>query len=292
MLGLLRKSMGELSIQGSRISSRGMLPGNNTISGTASISGLTGNQLLLPASGSVLCKRAYFKPMGDDGRGETAAEGSGITLYDSKGLRTPLKAVELRFKRLDWGMWIRPKAGRNKKAWKKHTRQLQNREKHFFCAPYHNSRFDRAVLSEIKEIRHIPDDPYKVYNDISYQNHQSIRRKNSELVLKYGSQIYNFPWYRSHYKKQILASDKNDNHVYEPPGYQKDIADGNGVFVPTERSYDIPAPSYVLEQRGESKIARMEERRYWKAVRLGERYTGFISQCHPLKLPVYGTKLG
>ena len=39
------------------ISSRGMLPGNNTISGTASISGLTGNQLLLPASGSVLSKR-------------------------------------------------------------------------------------------------------------------------------------------------------------------------------------------------------------------------------------------
>jgi len=294
MLGLLRKSMGELSIQASRISGRGLPPGNNVFSGPASISGLAGNQLLLPAaSGSVLSKRAYFKPMGDDGRGETEADGYGIKLWDSKGLRTPLKAVEMRFKRLDWGMWIRPKAGRNKKAWKKHQKQLINREKHFFCAPFHNSRFDRAVLSETKEIRHIPDDPYKVYNDMSFQNYRSIRRKNSELVLKYGSQIYNFPWYKSHYMKQIIDSDKSDCYMYEPPGYHKDIADGNGVYTPTERSHDIPAPNYVLEQRGESKIARVEERRHWKAVRKGERYiAGPISQSHPLKLPVYGTKLG
>lgn len=46
--------------------------------------------------------------MDENGRGETAAHGYGVTLYSSKdGQRTGLKAVELRFKRLDWGMWIR-----------------------------------------------------------------------------------------------------------------------------------------------------------------------------------------
>ena len=51
--------------------------------------------------------RTYFRPMDDYGRGETAADGYGVTLWDEKGNRTGLKAVELRFKRLDWGMWIR-----------------------------------------------------------------------------------------------------------------------------------------------------------------------------------------
>ena len=30
------------------------------------------------------------------------------------------------------------------------------------CKLFHNRRFDRAVTSEIKEARYIPDDPYKV----------------------------------------------------------------------------------------------------------------------------------
>ena len=42
---------------------------------------------------------------------------------------------------------------------------------------FHN-RFDRAVTSDIKEIRHIPDDPYKVYNDMSWQNYHSTKLKN------------------------------------------------------------------------------------------------------------------
>ena len=45
--------------------------------------------------------------MDDHGRGETAKDGYGITLFDKDGKRTSLKAVELRFKRLDWGAWIR-----------------------------------------------------------------------------------------------------------------------------------------------------------------------------------------
>ena len=53
-----------------------------------------------------------------------------------------------------------------------------------------SDRFDRAVTSDIKEIRHIPDDPYKVYNDMSYQNYHSIKMKNMVSKTKYTSEHY------------------------------------------------------------------------------------------------------
>ena len=59
--------------------------------------------------------------------------------------------------------------------------------------PFHftkSDRFDRAVTSDIKEIRHIPDDPYKVYNDMSYQNYHSIKMKNMVSKTKYTSEHY------------------------------------------------------------------------------------------------------
>ena len=59
--------------------------------------------------------------------------------------------------------------------------------------PFHFTkydRFDRAVTSDIKEIRHIPDDPYKVYNDMSYQNYHSIKMKNMVSKTKYTSEHY------------------------------------------------------------------------------------------------------
>ena len=98
-----------------------------------------------------------------DSRQEMAKDGYGVKLYDLKdGERKNLKAVVARFKRLDWGVWIRPRSGRAKKHWKKSMEQLNAAEKHVMCKLYHNRRFDRAVTHEIKAVRHIPDDPYKV----------------------------------------------------------------------------------------------------------------------------------
>ena len=42
------------------------------------------------------------------GRQEMAKDGYGVTLYDiNDGKRKSLSAVVMRFKRLDWGAWIR-----------------------------------------------------------------------------------------------------------------------------------------------------------------------------------------
>jgi hypothetical protein len=282
MLGIMR-SLAGLSL-------------NNNIRGVSSCiqgnlgQGLHNPTLLLPSSSILASSRNYFRPMDDHGRGETAADGYGITLYDEQGKRTGLKSVELRFKRLDWGMWIRPRAGRNKKQWKKSTAQLRIREKHVFAAPQHKKRFDRAVLADIKDVRHIPDDPYKPYNDLSFQLYHSIKLKNMERIKRYGSTIYKFPWYRAHFKKTIIHSDKPTNTFYEPPGYHQDIADG--VYNPADRAQNIPAPDFDFEQRGVSKVHRLKERKYWKSVRRGEPFYGAISQSHVLKLPVFGTSLG
>ena len=103
-----------------------------------------------------------------DSRQEMAKDGYGIKLYDLKdGERKNLKSVVARFKRLDWGVWIRPRSGRAKKHWKKSMKQLNDTEKHVMCKLYHNRRFDRAVTMEIKAPRYIPDDPYKVNLNIN-----------------------------------------------------------------------------------------------------------------------------
>ena len=102
------------------------------------------------------------------GRQEMAKDGYGVTLYDiNDGKRKSLSAVVMRFKRLDWGAWIRsktfscvllihavttscqqvhlttslrPKAGRDKKLWKKSQRQQVVNERHVFCKSYHKRR--------------------------------------------------------------------------------------------------------------------------------------------------------
>jgi len=221
-----------------------------------------------------------------------AKDGYGVTLYDLKdGKRKSLSAVVMRFKRLDWGAWIRPKAGRAKKLWKKSSEQLVNSEKHVFCKPYHKRRFDRAVTSDIKEIRHIPDDPYKIYNEMSFQNYHSIKLKNMELIKKYGPTNYNFVTYKAHYRKQVTPGDKSRNPFFEPPNYHSDIT--SGIYCPdTERPQDLMAPSYQLERRQVSKVLITQERKYFKKIRQGEHWYGRVGPCSPLRLPQFGTRLG
>ena len=109
---------------------------------------------------------------------------------------------------------------------------------------WHNRRFDRAVSSEIKELRHIPDDPYKVYNDFSWQNYHSIKLKNMERIKKYGAKNYNFPHHVAHYRKLEAKADHRRRQYYEPPGYHRDIA--SGVYSPDPgKPQDIMPPDYL-----------------------------------------------
>lgn len=227
-----------------------------------------------------------------DGRQEMAKDGYGVVLYDKNdGKRKNLTSVVMRFKRLDWGAWIRPYSGRAKKHWKKDRTTLLAGEKHYFCKAYHKRRFDRAVTSEIKEIRHIPDDPYKIYNEMSWQNYHAIKLKNMELIKKYGPTNYNFRPYRAHYYSNVAPIDKNKNPFFEPPNYQHDIA--SGVYSPDmDRPQDIPAPFYNLQRRHNCQVQTRWERQYLRKLRQGEHWYGRISPSNLMRLPVYGTHLG
>jgi len=227
-----------------------------------------------------------------DSRHEMFKDGHGVELYNlHDGERKNLAAVVARFKRLDWGAWIRPRAGRDKKRWKKNTKQLMENEKHVFCKPYHKRRFDRAVTMEIKEQRHIPEDPYKVYNDMSWQLYHSTKLKNMELIKKYGPTNYNFPQHVAHPRLHRYKADKKKRPLFEPPGYHKDIHDG--VYRPDpDRAQDITPPDYLLVERHESNVAKTWEGKYWRKLRRMEMYSGPVSLCSKLKLPVVGTRTG
>jgi len=242
-----------------------------------------------------LPEKTIYKRDPYDSRQEMFKDGHGVVLYDMQdGERKMLPAVVARFKRLDWGQWIRPRAGRYKKLWKKSRTQLVNNEKHVFVKGYHKRRFDRAVTMEIKDIRHIPEDPYKVYNEMTWQHYNSIKTKNMELIKKYGPINYEFPHHVAHHRKHRYYADKKKKVNYEPPGYHKDIHDGCGVYRPDpSRPQDIMPPDYHLEERHESNHAKLEDRKKWKKIRRMELFTGGpLSLCSKLRLPVAGTKTG
>jgi len=251
-----------------------------------------------PTSGDNKCgkypQKSIYRKDPFDARHEMFKDGHGVVLYDlHDGERKNLTAVVARFKRLDWGAWIRPRAGRNKKRWKKNTLQLNDMEKHVFCKPYHKRRFDRAVTGEIKEQRHIPDDPYKVYNDMSWQHYHSTKLKNMELIKKYGPTNYNFPHHVAHPRLHRFAYDQERAMFYEPPGYHKDIHDGDGVYRPDPgRPQDIMPPDYMLVERHQSNNAKTKEKRLWRQMRRLELFSGPLPLTNRLRLPVVGTKTG
>ncbi len=59
-----------------------------------------------------------------------------------------------RFKRLDWGQYVRPQGGRNKKMWKKTPDELWKKEQHIFGAAFHVRRLDRMFPPEAKMPRY------------------------------------------------------------------------------------------------------------------------------------------
>ena len=63
-------------------------------------------------------------------------------------------------------------------------------EQHIFCARYMVRRLDRMFAPEVKEPRHIPDDPYAKYNRLSYFDHLHKKRKNAENIRQRGNNVY------------------------------------------------------------------------------------------------------
>ncbi|XP_023168571.1 39S ribosomal protein L35, mitochondrial [Drosophila hydei] len=81
-----------------------------------------------------------------------------------KGKRKTVKAVLKRFKRLDWGAWIRTHSGRHKKMFKKSPELRRRLRQHVFTNATQSWLLDKMVTSYWRRPKHYIDDPYAPYH--------------------------------------------------------------------------------------------------------------------------------
>ncbi|XP_076301061.1 large ribosomal subunit protein bL35m-like [Lasioglossum baleicum] len=81
-----------------------------------------------------------------------------------KGKRKTCKAVLKRFYRLNWGMWIRTKAGRHSKLWKKKESRKRRLRQHVFTNATQSFLLDKMVTKYWRRPHYYPEDPYNPYH--------------------------------------------------------------------------------------------------------------------------------
>lgn len=75
-----------------------------------------------------------------------------------------VKAVIERFKRLDWGIWIRTRSGRAKSLWKKTESRKYRLRQHVFCNKQQCKVLDKMVNPYFTKKKFYVDDPYERYH--------------------------------------------------------------------------------------------------------------------------------
>lgn len=78
--------------------------------------------------------------------------------------RQTVRAVTARFKRLDWGIWIRRIAGCHKKRWKYSNKNQMKNQRHVFVRFVRSRMLDRMVSSYWRTPKYYVDDPYAPYH--------------------------------------------------------------------------------------------------------------------------------
>lgn len=93
----------------------------------------------------------------------------------SKGKRKSVKVVLKKFYRLDWGIWIRGKCGRQKKLYKKSARRKRRLRQHVFCNATQSWLLDSMVTKYWRRPKYYVDDPYEPYH--SREEFPTTRKK-------------------------------------------------------------------------------------------------------------------
>ncbi|XP_060066648.1 large ribosomal subunit protein bL35m-like [Ylistrum balloti] len=81
-----------------------------------------------------------------------------------KGKSKTVTSVVTRFKRMEWGGWIRTKAGKNKRMWSKTPQRRYRLQQHVICNGQQSKLLDKMVTGYWRKHRHYPDDPYAPYH--------------------------------------------------------------------------------------------------------------------------------
>ncbi|XP_065364434.1 large ribosomal subunit protein bL35m [Calliphora vicina] len=82
----------------------------------------------------------------------------------NKGKRKSVKAVIKRFRRLDWGGWVRTHTGRHKKLFKKSSALKRRLRQHIFTNSTQSWLLDQMVGKFWRRPKNWVDDPYAPYN--------------------------------------------------------------------------------------------------------------------------------
>ncbi|KAL3863753.1 hypothetical protein ACJMK2_005490 [Sinanodonta woodiana] len=80
-----------------------------------------------------------------------------------KGKPANVRAVTHRFFRLDWGAWIRPRAGVYHKVYKQDPEKKRLLRQHVFCNRTQSKLLDKMTTLFWKRKRYYVDDPYEPY---------------------------------------------------------------------------------------------------------------------------------
>ncbi|XP_041985456.1 39S ribosomal protein L35, mitochondrial [Aricia agestis] len=95
----------------------------------------------------------------------TAPQVRSVTKFSlRKGKRKSVKVVLKKFFRLHWGAWIRTKAGRNKRRWKKSLANQRRARQHVLCNSTQSYMLDKMVTNFWKKPKHYVEDPYAPYH--------------------------------------------------------------------------------------------------------------------------------
>ncbi|XP_011311405.1 39S ribosomal protein L35, mitochondrial [Fopius arisanus] len=82
----------------------------------------------------------------------------------SSGKRQTVKTVLKRFYRLNWGIWIRTKAGRHRRRWRKSGANARRSRQHVFCNSTQSWMLDKMVSPYWRKPKYWVDDPYTPYH--------------------------------------------------------------------------------------------------------------------------------
>lgn len=82
----------------------------------------------------------------------------------ARGKPKTVKSVPARFYRLHWGAWIRTRAGRSKRLWRKNPDRRYRLRQHVFCNKTQSKLLDRMVTRFWRRPKYYVDDPYEPYH--------------------------------------------------------------------------------------------------------------------------------
>ncbi|XP_034937254.1 39S ribosomal protein L35, mitochondrial [Chelonus insularis] len=85
-----------------------------------------------------------------------------FTRHNGKRVSNP--DVLERFYRLNWGIWIRTRAGRHKRLWKKRASRIVRSRQHVFCNSTQSYTLDKMVTKKWRKPTYFVDDPYNPYH--------------------------------------------------------------------------------------------------------------------------------